>query len=63
MDYTFANLLDDIRKTDLKRVRFTTSHPRDLDKATMDVMGRVEILCHTFAQVQSGSNHLKANEP
>jgi tRNA-2-methylthio-N6-dimethylallyladenosine synthase len=59
MDYTFANLLDDIRKTDLKRVRFTTSHPRDLDKATMDVMGKGgNIMPHLHLPVQSGSNHI-----
>ncbi len=29
-DYTFANLLDDLNKLDIPRIRFTTSHPRDL---------------------------------
>src|SRR5690625_3959651 len=28
-DYTFADLLDDIHKIDIPRIRFTTSHPRD----------------------------------
>lgn len=59
IDYTFANLLDDIRKTDLSRVRFTTSHPRDLDKATMDVMGKGgNIMPHLHLPVQSGSNYI-----
>ena len=31
IDYRFADLMDEIRKIDIPRVRFTTSHPRDFD--------------------------------
>ena len=55
--YTFANLLEDLAKTNIPRIRYTTSHPRDLDKATMDVMGKYEnIMPHLHLPVQSGSN-------
>lgn len=57
IDYTFANLLDDLNKVDIPRIRFTTSHPRDLDDATIEVMGkRGNIMPHLHLPVQSGSN-------
>ncbi|MFA5748846.1 MAG: tRNA (N6-isopentenyl adenosine(37)-C2)-methylthiotransferase MiaB, partial [Bacilli bacterium] len=55
--YTFANLLSDLQKTDIERVRFTTSHPKDLDLATIEVMGRRgNTMPHLHLPVQSGSN-------
>ena len=55
--YTFANLLEDLAKTGIKRIRYTTSHPRDLDKETMDVMAKYEnIMPQLHLPVQSGSN-------
>jgi tRNA-2-methylthio-N6-dimethylallyladenosine synthase len=58
-NYTFANLLDDLNKTEMKRIRFTTSHPRDLDDATMEVMAkRGNIMPHLHLPVQSGSNDI-----
>ena len=57
MNYTFANLLDDLNKIDIPRIRFTTSHPRDLDDATIEVMAkRGNIMPHLHLPVQSGSN-------
>ena len=57
IEYTFANLLDDLNKLDIPRIRFTTSHPRDLDDATIEVMGkRGNIMPHLHLPVQSGSN-------
>ena len=57
IDYTFANLLEDLNKIDIKRIRFTTSHPRDLDDATIEAMGKQgNIMPHLHLPVQSGSN-------
>ena len=56
MDYTFANLLLDLSDTGIKRIRYTTSHPRDLDEATMRAMQRPNIMPHLHLPVQSGSN-------
>ncbi len=59
LNYTFANLLDDLNKTAIKRIRFTTSHPRDLDDATIEVMGKGgNIMPHLHLPVQSGSNSI-----
>ena len=56
-DYTFANLLDDLRGTDMPRVRFMTSHPRDFDQATVDVLAKGgNLMPHIHLPVQSGSN-------
>ena len=57
--YSFANLLEDLAKTNIKRIRYTTSHPRDLDIETMQVMGKYEnIMPHLHLPVQSGSNEI-----
>lgn len=45
--YTFADLMDDIRKIDVPRIRFTTSHPRDFDDRLIEVLGSVVILLST----------------
>lgn len=57
--YTFADLLRDLNKIDIKRIRYTTSHPRDLDDATIEVMGLGgNIMPHLHLPVQSGSNSI-----
>lgn len=59
IDYTFANLMDDMRKIDIPRVRFTTSHPRDFDDALIDVLAKGgNLLDHIHLPVQSGSSHI-----
>jgi len=56
-EYSFANLLEALAKTNIPRIRYTTSHPRDLDKETMDVMGKYKnIMPHLHLPVQSGSD-------
>ena len=56
-NYTFGNLLEDLAKTNIKRIRYTTSHPRDLDDYTIEVMGKYKnIMPHLHLPVQSGSN-------
>lgn len=55
--YSFANLLEDLSKTGIPRIRYTTSHPRDLDLETIKVMGKYpNIMPHLHLPVQSGSN-------
>jgi tRNA-2-methylthio-N6-dimethylallyladenosine synthase len=58
-DYTFANLLLDLNKIEIPRIRFTTSHPRDLDDATIEALSRRgNIMPHLHLPVQSGSNKI-----
>lgn len=59
INYTFADLLKDLNKTEIKRIRFTTSHPRDLDDATIDAMALGgNIMPHLHLPVQSGNNRV-----
>lgn len=56
-DYTFGRLLKDLNKTAIKRIRFTTSHPRDLDDETIEAMALGgNIMPHLHLPVQSGNN-------
>ncbi|MDB5052001.1 MAG: miaB [Bacilli bacterium] len=57
--YTFANLMDDVRKVDIPRVRFTTSHPRDFDDDLIAVLSkRGNLMEHIHLPVQSGSTEV-----
>lgn len=59
IDYTFASLLRDLNKTKIKRIRFTTSHPRDLDDETIEAMALGgNIMPHLHLPVQSGNNRV-----
>ncbi|MFA5470833.1 MAG: tRNA (N6-isopentenyl adenosine(37)-C2)-methylthiotransferase MiaB [Acholeplasmataceae bacterium] len=56
-DYTFGDLLRDLDQTGIDRIRFTTSHPHDLDKKTMEAMRDCKHVMPFFhLPVQSGSN-------
>jgi len=59
---TFAQLLDAVGRVDgIRRVRFTTSHPRDFGKDIIDAMDENPNLCNqVHLPVQSGSNHVLA---
>jgi tRNA-2-methylthio-N6-dimethylallyladenosine synthase len=56
--WDFARLLDETGKIEgLRRVRFTTSHPRDFGKSIIDAIDENEALCnHVHLPVQSGSD-------
>ena len=55
--YTFGDLLRDLNDTGIERIRFTTSHPHDLDQKTMEAMRDCEHVMPFFhLPVQSGSN-------
>ena len=57
--YSFANLLRDLALTGIDRIRYTTSHPRDLDEDTMIVMSKYpNIMPHLHLPVQSGNNRV-----
>lgn len=54
---TFAELLREVEKIDgLKRIRFMTSHPKDLSDELIDVLAHSEKICrHLHLPLQSGS--------
>ena len=56
--WDFAKLLDEVGRVDgIRRVRFTTSHPRDFVKGIIDAIGENPTLCnHVHLPVQSGSS-------
>jgi len=59
LSYTFADLMDDIRKIDIPRVRFTTSHPRDFDDRLIEVLAKGgNLVEHIHLPVQSGNNEV-----
>ncbi len=57
---TFAQLLDEVCKIDgIERVRFMSSHPKDLSEELIDVIAKNPKICrHYHLPVQSGSNRL-----
>jgi tRNA-2-methylthio-N6-dimethylallyladenosine synthase len=57
---TFAELLAAVGEVPgIKRVRFTTSHPRDFGRDIVDAIDAVPTLCdHVHLPVQSGSNRV-----
>lgn len=59
IDYLFGDLLDDIRKIDIPRVRFTSPHPRDFDDHLIEVLAKGgNLVDHIHLPVQSGSNEI-----
>ncbi|MCC7157221.1 MAG: tRNA (N6-isopentenyl adenosine(37)-C2)-methylthiotransferase MiaB [Bryobacterales bacterium] len=56
--WDFARLLEETgRIAGIRRVRFTTSHPRDFVKEIVDAIDRTETLCdHVHLPAQSGSS-------
>lgn len=42
MEYGLGDLMDDLRKIDIPRIRFTTSHPRDFDDHLIEVLAKKE---------------------
>ena len=58
-DYTFGDLLYDLDKTGIARIRYTTSHPRDLDLKTMEAMRDCKsVMPHLHLPVQSGDDEI-----
>lgn len=59
-DISFPELLEKVNSIDgIERIRFVTSHPRDLSPALIDCFGRLEKLCeHIHLPFQSGSDKI-----
>jgi tRNA-2-methylthio-N6-dimethylallyladenosine synthase len=59
-ELSFAALLEQVNAIDgIDRIRFTTSHPKDLSDELIDCFGRLQKLCkHLHLPVQSGSNDI-----
>lgn len=57
---SFAKLLKEIEKIEgLKRIRFMTSHPKDLSDDLIEVMAKSEKICkHIHLPLQSGSDRV-----
>ncbi len=58
--WDFARLLDEVGRVEgIRRVRFTTSHPRDFVKGIVDAIDSNPALCnHVHLPVQSGSSRV-----
>lgn len=57
---TFASLLEDVSDIDgIERIRFMTSHPKDLTDDIISIMKERENICnHVHLPLQSGSNRI-----
>ncbi|NMO96246.1 tRNA (N6-isopentenyl adenosine(37)-C2)-methylthiotransferase MiaB [Paenibacillus lemnae] len=59
IQFSFGDLMDEIRKIDIPRVRFTTSHPRDFDDRLIEVLAKKgNLVEHIHLPVQSGSSQV-----
>jgi tRNA-2-methylthio-N6-dimethylallyladenosine synthase len=55
----FADLLREVGKTDIQRIRFMTSHPKDLSLKLIEAMLDLEKVCeHLHLPLQSGSDRI-----
>ena len=58
-DYRMENLLEDVAKTGIPRVRFMTGHPWDFTDKMIEVIAKYSnIMPSIHLPVQSGSNHI-----
>ena len=58
-DYNLGNLLEDIAKTNIPRIRFMTSHPWDFTDKMIEVIGKYpNIMPAVHLPVQSGSSRV-----
>ena len=57
--YKMENLLEDVAKTGIKRVRFVTSHPWDFTDNMIDIIAKYDNICnYIHLPVQSGSSKI-----
>lgn len=57
ISYRFGDLMDDLHKIDIPRIRFMTSHPRDFDDHLIEILAKGgNLLDHIHLPVQSGSS-------
>lgn len=59
IDYSMANLLEDVAKTGIARIRFVTSHPWDFTDEMIDTIKTYDnIMPYIHLPLQSGSNRI-----
>ncbi|MCD7033694.1 tRNA (N6-isopentenyl adenosine(37)-C2)-methylthiotransferase MiaB [Metabacillus sp. GX 13764] len=59
LTYGLGDLMDELRKINIPRIRFTTSHPRDFDDRLIEVLAKGgNLLDHIHLPVQSGSSEV-----
>ncbi len=59
IEYTMTNLLEDVAKTGIDRIRFVTSHPWDFNDEMIDVIAKYpNIMPYIHLPLQSGSNKI-----
>ncbi|VEF48327.1 tRNA-i(6)A37 thiotransferase enzyme MiaB [Bacillus freudenreichii] len=59
IQYGLGDLMDELRKIDIPRIRFTTSHPRDFDDRLIEVLAKKgNMVEHIHLPVQSGSSEI-----
>ena len=59
INYTMTNLLEDVAKTGISRIRFVTSHPWDFTDDMIDVIAKYpNIMPSIHLPVQSGNNEI-----
>ncbi|WP_223700134.1 tRNA (N6-isopentenyl adenosine(37)-C2)-methylthiotransferase MiaB [Sutcliffiella deserti] len=59
LQYGLGDLMNEISKIDIPRIRFTTSHPRDFDDRLVEVLAQGgNLLDHIHLPVQSGSSEV-----
>ena len=59
LSYGLGDLMNELHKIDIPRVRFTTSHPRDFDDRLIEVLTQGgNLLDHIHLPVQSGSSEV-----
>lgn len=58
-NYNMENLLEDVAKTNIPRIRFVTSHPWDFTDSMIDVIAKYDnIMPYIHLPLQSGSNNI-----
>ena len=59
-EFSFANILEQIAKLSTTlRVRFSTSHPKDITEEVLDVMTKYDNICkYIHLPIQSGNNRI-----
>ncbi len=57
--YSYIGLLEEVAKTNIPRIRFTTSHPMDFTDKTIDIMAKYSnIMPYLHLPVQSGNDDM-----
>lgn len=59
LEYTLGDLMDDVSKIDIPRIRFMTSHPRDFDDHLIEVLAKKgNLMEQIHLPVQSGNTEV-----